>query len=119
MSFSDNPYQSPKPPPFGQQGYAPPQNPGQNAQILAVLSLAVGGLGLLSVCPCFGCFFMWMPPLAIVLGVIALALNPDRPAKTMAVAGVSCGGLAVVLWIAYFVAMMVTGAMHDASRVAP
>ena len=118
MSFPDNPYQSPKPPPPGQLSYAPP-NPGQNAQILAVLSLVVGGLGLLSVCPCFGCFFMWMPPLAIVMGVIALALNPDRPAKTMAIAGISCGGLAVVLWIAYFTVMMVTSAMQDASRVAP
>jgi hypothetical protein len=65
--------------------------------ILASISVAFGALGFLGACCCA---FLPLPPLAIVFGVIALTQKPDRTAKNLAIAGIVCGGLGLLFWIA-------------------
>lgn len=81
----------------------PPGNPHQTAMVLAVLSVCLGAAGFLSNCGCLGCVFMPLPPLAIVLGIIALTQNPDGTAKPLAIAGIACGALSMVLWVVMIV----------------
>jgi len=75
-----------------------PGNPHQTAMVLAVLSVCLGAAGFLSNCGCFGCVFMPLPPLAIIMGIIALTQNPDSTGKPLAIAGIACGGLSILLW---------------------
>ena len=76
----------------------PPGNPHQTALVLAILSTCLGAAGILSNLPCVGCVFMPLPPLAIVTGIIALTQNPDSIGKSLAIAGIACGGLSILLW---------------------
>ena len=95
MSFPNNPYQAPPSFPPVQPGYGP-SNPNQGAMALAIASVAVGAIGFTSACCCL---FVPLPPIAIVLGVIALTQKPDNTAKTLAIIGIACGGLALALWV--------------------
>ena len=103
MSFPNNPYQTPPSFPPVQPGYGPPAygppNPNQAAMGLAIASLALGVIGFTSGCCCLT---LPLPPLAIVLGIIALTQKPDSTAKTLAIAGIVCGGLSLLLAFLFF-----------------
>jgi hypothetical protein len=80
-NYKPNPYESPS----GGGGYSPRRESGGAPMVLAILSLISGVIGLLS-CGC--CLFLFLPPLSLLLGTIALCLKPDQNAKVMAIVGI-------------------------------
>ena len=99
MSFGPNPYDSPQVLPPGQPAY-PQGGPNQTPLVLAIASLGIALAGFTSNCCCL---FMPLPPVAILLGIIALTQKPDQTAKGLAIAGIVCGALSIVLWIVLFI----------------
>src|SRR5205814_2350553 len=88
-----NPYQSSA----TTSSYRQPNNSGPAPMILAVSSLVMSIAGLLS---CFCCLFMPFPAISLLLGIIALCLKPDPPAKITAIVGIVLSLLVVALLIA-------------------
>ena len=96
-------------PPGG--GYPPPQQPGgfgpgpagggggQKMEVLAIVSLVAGILGLTSCC----CIFLVpLPLIAVITGAIGLKKcneDPSLGGKPLAIAGIALGGLSIVLAI--------------------
>ena len=116
MSVPNSPYEQP-PQPYSQPGY-PPGNPPQPALVLGIISVALGALGFFSNCGCLGCVFMPLPPLAIVLGIIALTQKPDQTAKVLAICGIACGALSLLLWV-LFIALGVGSAVLNHPQLRP
>ncbi len=85
-----NPYASSQIP----AGYGP-ANPNQAPMLLAVGSLATAVMGLLS-CAC--CLFMPFPPIALLLGILALCFKPDQQARTIAIIGIVLSALCLILF---------------------
>lgn len=102
MSAPHNPFAQGSPPPLpnpyqaspGGPGYGPPKGPGPG---LGIASLVCGVLGILLSC-CCGLFSTPFSLVAIVLGVIALQKS-DSAGRGMAIGGIICGGLAILLVI--------------------
>jgi hypothetical protein len=107
---SGNPYQSPSG--VGPQ-YTPPV---QQTPILGILSLALGGLGLLLMC-CAGPLALPFPLLAIGLGVFAL-LKSDSAGRALGIGGIVCGviSLAFLLVILVLTFQPMVGAQAPADE---
>lgn len=92
---SGNPYQAPGG--TGAQFGPPPQQ----SPALAIASLVCGILGILMSC-CCGLFAIPLPLLAIGLGVFAM-MKPDGAGKGMAIGGIICGAVAILMVVVLFV----------------
>ena len=104
-----NPYQSSTP------GYIPPPQQ-QGSPVLSIVSLVCGILGLLTACCCFP-FNLILPVAALITGGIAL-FQPSAQGKGMAIAGVVCGGLAILLSVIIIVvALSNPQMMQDMQRM--
>jgi len=109
MSLPNSPYPSPPPLPPVQPAYGP-GNPNQGAMALAIASLVVGAIGFTSGCCCA---LLPLPPIAIVLGIIALTQKPDNTAKTLAIAGIVCGALSLLFSVVVFIWGIANAALHS------
>jgi hypothetical protein len=95
--FSSNPYSSSTP------GFIPPP-PQAGPPVLPIVSLVCGILGIVATC-CCGLFGIPIPLIALVTGGIALA-QPNAPGKGMAIGGVACGAIALLLWIGMLILVL-------------
>jgi hypothetical protein len=78
--------------------------------ILAVGSLVTSFAGLLS-CGC--CFFLPLPPIALLLGVIVLCIKPDKNAKIVAIVGIVISVISVILFIVLMVLGMASASLDN------
>jgi hypothetical protein len=109
MSLPNNPYQPPPTLPPLPPAYRPP-NPNQGAMALAVASVVVGAIGFTSNCCCL---LLPLPPIAIVLGIIALTQKPDNTAKTLAIVGIACGALSLLVWAVMFMLGLANATLNN------
>lgn len=102
-------YGAPPPQPYGTPGFAAPgpQPQGSGSNGMAIASLVLGIIGLVTF---WACGFGALPGLiAVVLGILGLrAANslPGQPQRGLAIAGIVTGGLAVLVGIGFWVAVV-------------
>ncbi|MBQ9443365.1 MAG: DUF4190 domain-containing protein [Lachnospiraceae bacterium] len=65
---------------------------------MGITSLVCGILGLLCSC-CCGFFGFIFPIVAIVCGILSINKHEDKDAKGMAIAGIICGGIGILIVI--------------------
>lgn len=90
MSFDQNPFSSsvsPDPTPF-------PKNPHVQTNALAIVSLVFGILSLTMGCCCL--LYIPLGLVAVICGILGIANAEQSGGKGMAIAGLVCGGLALV-----------------------
>ncbi len=115
MSFGPNPYDPPQSLPPGQPGY-PQDGPNQTALVLAIASLTMALFSFTSHCCCFFAVFLGLSPIAILVGIVALTQKPDQTAKGLAIAGIACGALSLVLWFVLFILQIAGFAVQQQFR---
>lgn len=98
MIVSESTYPS-QPPTTG----LPPTSPPLATDALAIASLIIGSIALLTGCCCF-CIGLPAGAVAVVLGAVALVRirrnAPQRSGRELAIAGIVCGCLALLLGVA-------------------
>jgi len=108
------------PPQGGGGGFPPPQQMGsggggggQKMEVLAIVSLVAGVVGLVSCCCILG---VPLPIVAIATGAFALKKIGDDPGlggKPLAIAGIALGGLTLILSIVSLIFNIGSGVMSN------
>jgi len=105
-------YGAPPQQPYGAPGFSTPgpQPQGSGSNGMAVASLVLGIIGLVTF---WACGFGALPGLiAVILGIIGLqAANkqPGQPQRGLAIAGIVTGGLAVLVGVGFWAAVVAFG----------
>ena len=105
-------YGAPPQQPYGTPSFSAPapQSQGSGSNGMAIASLVLGIIGLVTF---WACGFGALPGLiAVVLGILGLqAANklPGQPQRGLAIAGIVTGGLAVLVGIGFWVAVVALG----------
>lgn len=89
----------------------PPQN--QENQGFAIASMVLGIISL--VCCCLGNISLIMAIVSIVFGVITLVKK--KPGRGMAIAGIICSSISVVIYIALLIIGLAVGASLSPSDI--
>ena len=88
------------------------EEPVNDSKVFAIISLVCGIVSL--VCSCCGWLSIILAVAAIVLGIISI--NKQENAKGMAIAGIICGGVGLVIAV---VLLIVGAAMGEAINANP
>lgn len=85
----------------------------QTAKVLAIVSLVAGILSL--ICCCASCIEIPFGIIAVVCGIISIKKSPSS--KGMAIAGIACGGVGIVVCVLLIVFAQALGAIGDLVNV--
>lgn len=104
-NYNNQPNLNYSPPNYSADAYLRQTSQSSGQKTLGIVSLVCGIIGLLCSC-CCGAFGFIFPIVAIVCGI--LSIHKQEDAKGMAIAGIICGGIGIIIVIILLVLGAVT-----------
>ena len=86
------------PPNYSADAYLRQTSQSSGQKTFGIISLVCGLIGLPCAC-CCGIFGFIFPIVAIVCGILSIYKHEDKDAKGMAIAGIICGGVGIIIVI--------------------